>query len=198
MGSRSASGTGRLVGARLAVLWLLVPLLLAGSWTEDRGEQAERADSLDLGSDVGARVGSPHGRPLQGAVLEQQTALIASSMRCPVCQGLSINDSPAESARNMKRQVRAMTAAGYDRRQIHDYFVAAYGEFILMSPRAHGLNLLVWLLPAALLVAGLGAAARVLRRGRQSEIPAAAPDAPDPALDPWLGKVREELERDDA
>jgi cytochrome c-type biogenesis protein CcmH len=182
---------------RCVLLALLAPLLLAGSWTEDRGEQGSDEDRLALGADVESKVGPPAGPELSGPALEARTSDLSSEMRCPVCQGLSINDSPAESARNMKRQVRAMIAAGYDDTQIKEYFVGAYGEFVLMSPKPEGFNLLVWILPGAVVLLGLVVIGLMVTK-RRDDTPAADPDDDAPSeLDPWLARVREELANDD-
>ena len=97
---------------------------------------------------------APQGTPLQGPALEQRTQEIASGLRCPVCQGLSIADSPSEMAVNMKAEVRSMVAKGYTREQIETYFVRSYGEFVLLEPKFQGVNALVWILPVAALLLG--------------------------------------------
>ena len=178
----------------LPMLLLLAPLLLANSWTEDRGEQGTEADQLALGADVERKVGPPAGPPRAGPELEAATTELSSKMRCPVCPRLSINDSPAESARNMKRQVRAMLAAGYDDVQVKEYFVGAYGEFVLMSPKPRGLNLVVWVLPGVLVVGGLLLLVVMLRKPATG--PSAAAEEPPAELAPWLDRVREELADD--
>ena len=138
---------------RRLVLLLLIPLLMAQApWMEDKGEQGTAEDALALGIDVERQVGPPVGAPRTGAALEAATAALASQLRCPSCQSHSINDSPSESARNMKRQVRAMAAAGYDAEQTLAYFESAYGEFVLMMPKAEGFNIAVWAAPVVLLV----------------------------------------------
>lgn len=96
----------------------------------------------------------PRGVPLQGDALVQQTQEIASQLRCPVCQGLSIADSPSEMAVNMKAEVRDMLARGYTREQIESHFVRSYGEFVLLAPKFEGVNALVWILPVLVLLAG--------------------------------------------
>ncbi|HEY6211644.1 MAG TPA: cytochrome c-type biogenesis protein CcmH, partial [Vicinamibacterales bacterium] len=67
---------------------------------------------------------TPQGTPLRGDALTQHTQEIASTLRCPVCQGLSIADSPSEMAINMKAEVRSMLERGYTREQIERSFVA--------------------------------------------------------------------------
>lgn len=140
--------------------------------------------------DVRPIAGDPSGSPRTGAQLEQETDRVAALLRCPVCQGVSINDSPAEMAVNMKRQVREMVAAGYDEEQILGYFERSYGEFVRLEPRREGLDLVVWLAPLVVLVAGAAVVFTIWkRRSRQTEpIPVVASD---PDLEPWLRRVRE-------
>jgi len=99
-------------------------------------------------------VGDPAGPPISGETLETKTAETASLLRCPVCQGLSINDSPATMARNMKRQTRDLLAQGYSGEQVLEYFEKAYGEFVRLEPPRRGVNWLVWLSPIAVLLVG--------------------------------------------
>jgi cytochrome c-type biogenesis protein CcmH len=83
----------------------------------------------------------------QESDLDRRTREVASQLRCPVCQGLSINDSPAELAVEMKGVVREQLAAGKTPEEIRQYFIAKYGEWVLLEPDPRGLNLLVYLLP---------------------------------------------------
>jgi cytochrome c-type biogenesis protein CcmH len=130
---------------------------------------------------------APRGTPLQGPALEQRTQEVASGLRCPVCQGLSIADSPSEMAVNMKAEVRSMLAKGYTREQIETYFVRSYGEFVLLEPKFQGVNALVWILPIAALLLGAFAVRRVLRKLTT----APAPKPRVSADDPDLARVRE-------
>jgi cytochrome c-type biogenesis protein CcmH len=187
-----------------AARWLLLALALVvaapAAGQDDRGERGGQGDELALGPDVARTVGPPAGPPLSGAELEARTDAMAHVMRCPVCQGLSIADSPSESSRNMKRQVRAMIAAGYDDDQVILYFETAYGEFVRMVPKAKGFNLLVWIVPGLALLGGLALVGGTVRRRTSPEAEAALPASArqkardtDEALDPWLAQVREEL-----
>ena len=132
-------------------------------------------------------VGRPAGPPLQGEALTQRTQEVAALLRCPVCQGLSVADSPSEMAINMKAQVRAMLARGYSQEQIERYFVRSYGEFVLLKPKFRGVNSLVWLLPVAALVLGIAVVGAKLRR-LGNEPP---PQPVQRDLDPHLARVRE-------
>ena len=118
-------------------------------------------------------VGPPRGRPVAGVELEARTRHVASLLRCPVCQGLSVADSPSTTAQKMKGQVREMVAAGYEQDQILAYFETSYGAFVRLEPPLRGVNWLVWLAPILGLAAGGGIVAWALRApGRREQRPA--------------------------
>ena len=107
------------------------------------------------------------------SALEAQTTALASELRCPVCQGNSIQDSPSELALQMRDVIRDQLRAGKTPDEVRAYFVDKYGEWILLTPKATGFNLVVYLIPlAAVLVGGL-VVWRTVRRWT-----AATPSAP--------------------
>lgn len=146
-----------------------------------------------LGVEGEALIGEPQGRPLSGEELERVTNEVSSLMRCPVCQGLSVADSPTPSAIAMKEEVRQFLAAGYTRDQILTYFEQSYGEFIRLEPKAKGFNLLVWILPIAALLAGVMIVMRRVRRAAVSPGRSETPAAGDPELKAYLEQVRREV-----
>lgn len=94
--------------------------------------------------------------PLPGAdsVLDRRVKMVAQRLRCPVCQGESIQESPAELAMQMKGVVREQLASGKSEQDVLNYFLAKYGDWILLEPRAEGINLLVYWIPVIFLVLG--------------------------------------------
>jgi cytochrome c-type biogenesis protein CcmH len=88
------------------------------------------------------------------ASLEEQTREIGAQLRCPVCQNLSVADSQSELANQMQALIRQKLESGETPEQIQAYFVEKYGEWILLSPKPKGWNLLVWLFPPLFLVGG--------------------------------------------
>lgn len=98
------------------------------------------------------------------AELERRTSEIASELRCPVCQGVSVEDSPTELAQQMRAVVRDQLAAGRTPDEVRQYFVDKYGEWILLEPRASGFNLLVYVLPWLAMIAGLTVIVFAVRR----------------------------------
>ena len=140
-------------------------------------------------------VGPPRGQPLQGAALETRTKQVAALLRCPVCQGLSVADSPSPTAQNMKAHVRELVAAGYDQDQILAYFERSYGEFVRLEPARRGVNWLVWIAPVAGLLLGVGVVLFALRSPKPAPTAAAGVDPlslpEDPRLAAYMLKVRE-------
>lgn len=100
--------------------------------------------------------GTPDSLPPTAAesALEQRTREVASELRCPVCQGESIQESPAELAQEMKGLVRDQLAAGKSPEEVKAFFVARYGEWILLRPTTTGVNAALYWLPPIALVAG--------------------------------------------
>ncbi|HET6346968.1 MAG TPA: cytochrome c-type biogenesis protein, partial [Myxococcota bacterium] len=132
---------------------------------------------------------------------EDPAFLIGRELRCPVCQGMAIAESPATMAQDMMKRVREMLDEGKSSDEIKAYFVERYGEWVLLNPPTHGVSLWVWTLPPAFVLLGLGVVARQLRRLRQTaptQSSAASADsvaAVVSADDPYLRAIREEVQR---
>jgi cytochrome c-type biogenesis protein CcmH len=94
---------------------------------------------------------------LADPALEQRARAISEELRCLVCQNQSIDASDAQLAKDLRIIVRERIAAGDSDDAVRDFLVARYGEFVLLRPRAHGVGLLLWVLPPLLLLmAGAG------------------------------------------
>lgn len=172
---------------------LPIALFLLAAATVSRAQETGAGRETSLASQAQSAVGPPGGLPLSGPALETATNAVAAELRCPVCQGLSVADSPTELARNMKRQARELLAAGYDKEQVLGYFESSYGEFVRLEPPLRGINWLVWLAPLIGLLAGGFVVARSLRRLKKDAAPAGLEpdDVEDPGLEPYLQRVRE-------
>jgi cytochrome c-type biogenesis protein CcmH len=97
---------------------------------------------------------------------------ISAELRCPVCQGLSVQDSPSETARSMRALVAQRVAEGRTDDEIRAEFRQSYGDWILLSPPLLSPNGLVWLAP--LVAIALGAALAWRRARAPASVPVIA------------------------
>ena len=103
---------------------------------------------------------------LPNAALETRARALSKELRCMVCQNQSIDDSDAPLARDLRVLVRERLQAGDSDRQVIDYLVGRYGEFVLLKPRFSWRTALLWLGPAAILLIGALGLFVVARRYR--------------------------------
>ena len=96
--------------------------------------------------------------------LDQRVHDVASQLKCLVCQGESVADSPATLSLQMRGVIRQQLQSGKSEQEVIQYFVSRYGDRILLSPPMQGLTLLAWLVPVALMIGGALLVFFVLRR----------------------------------
>jgi cytochrome c-type biogenesis protein CcmH len=107
---------------------------------------------------------------LADRALEARARELSRELRCMVCQNQSIDDSDAPLARDLRILVRERLQAGDNDRQVLDFLVARYGEFVLLKPRFTWHTALLWLAPILIVLAGLGAIAVALRGRRAAPV----------------------------
>jgi len=134
----------------LVCLWSATPLLAQPAFPGG-GSSSVAADSA------------------RDAELDAMTAVIASKLRCPVCRGQSVQESSAQLAREMQAIIRQKLEAGETPEQIEEFFLASYGDFILLKPRARGLSALVYALPVAGFLLAFVTIALRMRPGKGSK-----------------------------
>jgi len=152
------------------------------------------AAPLLLVATLSAAASPPGEQATAGVVLgrtDDEADRIGRRLRCPVCQGMPIAESPSEMAQDMMKRVREMLAVGRSEAEITDYFVARYGEWVRLEPTTEGMNLWLWLLPPLALVL---AVLTLVLRGRQRHR-AAAPRGPTTRSgeDAYVDAVRDEV-----
>jgi cytochrome c-type biogenesis protein CcmH len=102
---------------------------------------------------------------LKDPALEARARQLSQELRCMVCQNQSIDDSEAPLAHDLRVLVRDRLTAGDSDRQVLDYLVARYGDFVLLKPPFALRTLLLWGLPPLALITGLiGLLVAMLRR----------------------------------
>ena len=98
--------------------------------------------------------------------LEKRVRDLSSELRCLVCQNQTLADSNAPLAVDLRNQVREQLKSGKSERDVIDFLVARYGDFVLYRPPLQANTVLLWLGPFLLLAAGLALLVWRLRRRR--------------------------------
>jgi len=101
---------------------------------------------------------------LADPALEARARAISRDIRCPVCQGETIDDSNAPISRDLRLIIRERLVAGDSDAEVVEFIVSRYGEGVLFNPPAEGANLVLWLAGPALLLIGIGVAVAANRR----------------------------------
>lgn len=104
---------------------------------------------------------------LDDPVLEQRARELSKGLRCLVCRNESIDESSADLARDLRVLVRERLVAGDSDDEVLDFLVERYGEYVLLSPRATGSSLILYIAGPAMLVGAGGIAAMYVRRRRR-------------------------------
>lgn len=107
---------------------------------------------LLFGGSASAREAAP---AAEDPGLEQRVMAVAAELRCLVCQNQSIAESDSDLAKDLRDQVREQLRQGWDERDVVDFMVARYGDFVLWRPPFKLATLLLWFGPLLLLIAGL-------------------------------------------
>ena len=114
---------------------------------------------------------------LADPALEARARALSAQLRCMVCQNQSIDDSNAELAKDLRVLVRERLANGDSDKAVIDYVVSRYGEFVLLKPRFETKTLILWGMPATLLL--VGAITLVIASRRRGAQPKGTPLSED-------------------
>jgi cytochrome c-type biogenesis protein CcmH len=104
---------------------------------------------------------------LKNPAQEARARAIFRETRCVVCQNESIDDSEAELAHDLRQLIRAQVAAGKSDAEIRAFLISKYGDFILLKPRFDVATAVIWVVPFAIVLVGVGVV--VLRRRKVVE-----------------------------
>lgn len=97
-------------------------------------------------------------------VAERRLQELSKELRCLVCQNETIADSNAELAVDLRREIRGLIREGRSDREILDFMVTRYGDFVLYRPPVKGITVLLWSGPLLLLLIGIIAMRSHLKR----------------------------------
>ncbi len=109
--------------------------------------------------------------------LEKRVQAISEELRCLVCQNQTIADSHADLAIDLKNQVREMLVQGKSNKEVTDYMVQRYGDFVLYRPPVKNTTWLLWFGPFLLMIGGVGLLVLKLRNRQKRQPSDELPEA---------------------
>jgi cytochrome c-type biogenesis protein CcmH len=146
--------------------------------------------------------------PPQRVVSDDEVNAVAKQMYCPVCENTPLDVCPTQACAEWRELIRQKLAAGETEVQIKQYFVDRFGDRVLATPPARGLNWLVYVIPPLAILVGVFFLYQALRAYRRQAVrsapasgeavlqpPAADAGAAGVATDPYLQRMEEELRK---
>ena len=79
--------------------------------------------------------------------IEERLYKLNRELMCPICEGLTLEQSQSKVAIDMREEIKKMVIKGINDQEIKNYYVEKYGVIILADPPATGFNLLMWIIP---------------------------------------------------
>jgi len=128
-------------------------------------------------------------------ITDDEVNTIARQMYCPVCENTPLDVCPTQACAEWRELIREKLSEGWDERQIKDFFVERFGDRVLASPPARGLNWLVYVFPPIAFLAGIFLLYKAFRSFQKPAVVSQKVDKefPDTNLDPYLERLEEEL-----
>ncbi|MEJ2707038.1 MAG: cytochrome c-type biogenesis protein CcmH [Anaerolineales bacterium] len=125
---------------------------------------------------------------------DDQVNAIAKQLYCPVCENIPLDVCGTQACEQWRGLIREKLAAGWDEAQIKQYFVDQFGDRVLATPPARGLNWLVYIIPPVAILAGVYVIYRALMAWKQpvDELPYEQESAPNNE-DEYITRLEEEL-----
>jgi cytochrome c-type biogenesis protein CcmH len=105
----------------------------------------------------------------EDAAQEKRYNDLTLELRCLVCQNQNLADSNAELAVDLRRKTYEMVSQDKSEKEIADYMVQRYGDFVLYRPPLNSNTLLLWVGPFIILLIGVGLLIRTIRRRRAEQ-----------------------------
>jgi cytochrome c-type biogenesis protein CcmH len=131
---------------------------------------------------------------------DDEVNAIAKQMYCPVCENTPLDVCPTQACAEWRELIREKLTEGWNEDQIKEYFVLQYGDRVLATPPARGLNWLVYVIPPIAILAGVFILYSAIRAWRQPLPAASAPSgvesqAEAPLNDEYTKRIEEELRK---
>lgn len=137
--------------------------------------------------------------PTTSGDLDAATMQVAKGLYCPVCPGVPLDVCETQACQQWRALIKQDLAQGQTPAQIQAYFVEQYGERVLGAPRAQGLNLIVYILPALVVAAGASVLYLFVQKRRSQRVL----NSNSPSLqigdsnNPYRSRIERELNEND-
>ena len=127
---------------------------------------------------------------------DDQINEIAKQLYCPVCENIPLDVCPTQACAQWRALIGEKISQGWTEDEIKTYFVNQYGDRVLASPPARGLNWLVYVIPPLVFIAGGYVLYRAMRSWRKSSPSSPVQDLPESETqDEYVARIEEELRR---
>lgn len=136
------------------------------------------------------------GQPLPS---DDEVNAIAKQLYCPVCENIPLDVCGTQACAQWRELIREKLAEGWSEQQIKDYFVLQYGDRVLATPPARGLNWLVYIVPPIAFILGVVILVRAYQMLRAPARPKPEPSTAQPsapaATDEYIARLEQELKK---
>lgn len=130
-----------------------------------------------------------------GAPTDDEVNAIAKQLYCPVCENIPLDVCPTQACAQWRDLIRQKLAEGKGEVEIKAFFVAQYGDRVLATPPARGLNWLVYIVPPVAILFSVFILYRALRSWVKPLPPAPQTTSPTSQEDEYIRRLEEELEK---
>jgi cytochrome c-type biogenesis protein CcmH len=126
---------------------------------------------------------------------DDQVNAIAKQLYCPVCENIPLDVCGTAACAQWRDLIRQKLAEGSTEQEIKAYFVQYYGARVLGTPPAKGLNLLVYIIPPLIIIAGIYVLYRAIRSWQRPAEQVGVPSPGSPPFDEQSGSQEEYMEQ---
>jgi cytochrome c-type biogenesis protein CcmH len=126
---------------------------------------------------------------------DDEVNVVARQLYCPVCENIPLDVCPTQACAQWRELIRDKLAQGWNEAQIKQYFVDQYGDRVLATPPAHGLNWLVYIIPPIAILAGIYILYRALQTWKRPASSGTLNTDPEIQDDEYVRRLEDELRR---
>lgn len=129
-------------------------------------------------------------------VSDDQVNAVAKQLFCPVCENTPLDVCPTTACEEWRQLIREKLSIGWTPDQVKNYFITQYGDRVVGTPPARGLNWLIYVIPPLIILAGIYILYRAVFSGRKPG-PKTQPPVPpvEPLDDEYVSRLEEEVSR---